>query len=193
VATAQVPFDPGKTKSKNWHEAAAKSAAQHGGPENPLADVKALRAARKAKKGAGAGGSGKGPGKAKGSSTALMAEMLICFAVLGAGTVLAPQGPQSGVPRLIAKGTGLALVFFILSLLSAGGQGPKKFASGVGGLVTLSYLVLSQDGTNIFKWMYSYFTPPPVFAGAVPQGEREMGAGYGAGSGETYVEVPVGG
>lgn len=90
---------------------------------------------------------------------ALVAEFLVCFIVLGGAAIVAPQGEGSGIPRLMSKGTGLALLFLFLSLLSAGGEKAAKAASGLGALVTAGYLFTSPDAANILKWMTQFYGP----------------------------------
>lgn len=87
----------------------------------------------------------------------LVAEFLICFIVLGGAAIVAPQGEQSGIPRLMSKGTGLALLFLCLSLLSAGGQKAAKAANGLGALITAGYLFTSPDAANILKWITGFY------------------------------------
>jgi hypothetical protein len=88
---------------------------------------------------------------------ALVAEFLVCFIVLGGAAIVAPQGDKSGIPRLMSKGTGLALLFLFLSLLSAGGEKAAKAATGLGALVTAGYLFTSPDAANILKWITSFY------------------------------------
>lgn len=88
---------------------------------------------------------------------ALVAEFLICFIVLGGAAIVAPQGEKSGIPRLMSKGTGLALLFLFLSLLSAGGEKAAKAANGIGALVTAGYLFTSPDAANILKWITQFY------------------------------------
>jgi hypothetical protein len=87
----------------------------------------------------------------------LLAEFVICILVLSAGTLVAPQGSSDGVPRLMTRGTGVCLLFLILSLASTGGPEATKVSAGIGGLVTVSYLVLSSDALNIAVWMTKFF------------------------------------
>lgn len=91
------------------------------------------------------------------SRRALVAEFLVCFIVLGGAAIVAPQGDKSGIPRLMSKGTGLALLFLFLSLLSAGGQKAAKAATGLGALITAGYLFTSPDAANILKWITSFY------------------------------------
>ena len=87
----------------------------------------------------------------------LVAEFLVCFIVLGAGTIVGPQGAGNGVPRLMSKGTALAGLFLILALTSAAGQKSARAAAGLGGLVTVAYLVTSKDATNIAVWLKRFY------------------------------------
>lgn len=142
---------------------AAKSAAhvaKHAAPQATLASKAASVAAKGAGKAKATGGEA---ARATGAhilakpQRLLLAEFLICIVVLSAGTLVAPQGSSDGVPRLMTRGTGLCLLFLILSLASAGGTESRKVAAGIGGLVTVGYLVLSSDATNIMNWMTGFF------------------------------------
>lgn len=143
---------------------AAGIVAAGGGPEDPITDVLALAALKKSRKPAPAkSGSGSGSG-----SRLLLTEFLVCILVLGAGTIVAPQGSADGVPRLMTRGTGLCILFLILSLASGGSDSAKRVSAGIGGLVTVSYLVLSSDATNIFTWMTKFFGGSGTGAQTVP-------------------------
>lgn len=87
----------------------------------------------------------------------LVVEFLVCFIILGAGTIVAPQGQGNGVPRLMSKGTALAGLFLILALTSAGGEKSARAAAGLGGLVTVAYIATSKDATNIAAWMKRFY------------------------------------
>lgn len=116
---------------------------------------------------------GKGKLTSSNKSRLLLVEFLICMVILGAGTILAPQGSKDGVPRLMTRGTGLSLLFFVLALASGGGARSKRAAEALGGLVTVSYLVLSSDAVNIFKWATSFFGGTAAEAG---HGVGDVGA-----------------
>jgi hypothetical protein len=142
-----------------------------GGPEDPIADVLAglsmrRSAASKAKiaKQPAIGGSRLAAG-----NKVLLAEFTACFVVLGIGTMVAPSGSKDGVPRLMSRGTGLCLLFFILALVSGAGPGARKAANGLGALVTVAYLVTSSDARNVFSWITAFYST--------------SGAGTAAGSG----------
>lgn len=98
----------------------------------------------------------------------ILAEYLICFVVLGAGTVVAPNGKGGGVPRLMVRGTALSAVFLILSLASGAGGKTAKAAAGLGGLITLAYVVTSQDGAALFTWMAGFFSTQGTGAATAP-------------------------
>lgn len=145
----------------------------------------------------------------------LVAEFLVCFIVLGAASIVAPQGEGSGIPRLMSKGTGLALLFLFLSLFSAGGEKAAKGAAGLGALITAGYLFTSPDAANILKWITSFYganggklqaagAPGPVATGtdAIAQGSQSViegiladqaalqGAGAGAAQAGTNAGLP---
>lgn len=141
---------------------AAAAEAAGGGPEDPLADVAAAGALLGGRKKKSGSGSGSGPGaKAQNlakKSPLLLAEFIICFVILGLGTLASPKGSaNAGIPRLMLKSSALAGVFLALSLTSAVGGKAAKTAGALGGLVTVTYLVASPDAIAVFKWSTSYF------------------------------------
>ena len=153
-APAKKPESRTASKAK-----AAGIVAAGGGPENPAADIAALALYKKSRKDAKAA---KGAGPDTASKRLLLVEFLVCFVILGAGTVVAPTGSQDGVPRLMVRGTGLCVLFLVLSLVASAGAKPAKAAAGLGALVTAGYLFTSTDATNLFKWMGGYFSKTGV-------------------------------
>lgn len=154
---------PGKAKTTLRQKAAvAGSIAQ---PE--LAPVLAGAAAKGPKPKAPAGGKPVSAG-----NRILLAEFLACFVVLGLGTIVAPQGSKDGVPRLMSRGSGLCLLFFVLALVAGAGSGARRVANGLGGLVTVAYLVTSSDAHNIFSWIGAFYSTAGVKAG---QGIGDLG------------------
>jgi hypothetical protein len=96
------------------------------------------------------------------SNRGLLAEYLICMAILGAGTMVpTPAGrPQEGVPHLMVKGSALSLLFFILSLTAATGDKARRVVTGLGAVVTVGYLVTSADAYNILHWITGFYSKP---------------------------------
>lgn len=142
--------------------------------------------AAKAKGGARGGKPGKLPSASgvlsKGNPRRLLvAEFLICFIVLGAAAIVAPQGEKSGVPRLMSKGTGLALLFLVLALASAGGAKATKAAVGLGALVTAGYLFTSPDAANILKWITQFYGANGGKLGAAADSGAATGTAAGTG------------
>lgn len=109
----------------------------------------------------------------------LMLEFLVCFTILGLGTVVAPSGSKDGVPRMMSRGTGLCLLFFILGLGASAGPGARRAANGLGGLVTVAYLVTSTDAHNVFAWISGYFSTGGVATTTAATGAAAAGAGIG--------------
>lgn len=124
----------------------------------------------------------------------LVAEFLVCFVILGAGTIVAPQGAGNGVPRLMSKGTALAGLFLILSLLSAAGEKSTRAAAGLGGMVTVAYLVTSKDATNIALWLKRFYGDQrgQLQAGPAPQ-TPVQGAASGAAAGGADIGIGAAG
>lgn len=150
-----------------------------GGPEDPVADAAAASqlgaaGAAKNKRQGGPGGRksslGKAPSKNKttfiGARTdarrLLLTEFIVCVAVLGFGTLVpTPAGRKDeGMSHLLVKGTALSLLFFVLSLVGSAGKKAGRAAGGVGGLVTVAYLLTSEDAYNILSWINSFFARP---------------------------------
>jgi hypothetical protein len=167
AASNTAPAAKGAVK-KTAAKKAAGTVFAGGGPENPFADALALRGlgrdrrkATRAAKGPNVGGS-----KLAAGNRVLLAEFTACFVVLGLGTVLAPSGTKDGVPRLMSRGSGLCLLFFILALVSGAGPGARKAANALGGLVTVAYLVTSSDAHNVFGWITQFYSTAGVQAGS---------------------------
>lgn len=93
-----------------------------------------------------------------GNKNLLLGEMIVCLVILAWGTIVAPEGSDDGVHRMMIKGSALLAVFFVLAITSMGGKGAQKTASALGLLITLSYALTSSDVRNIMKWSQSYFT-----------------------------------
>jgi hypothetical protein len=110
---------------------------------------------------AGAAGELRGKGRltAADPNRGLLAEFLLCFVILGLGTIVAPpsNAAHNGVPRLMVKSSALAALFLILALVSAGSPKAAKAAGGLGALVTVGYTVMGADALNIFQWAARYF------------------------------------
>lgn len=124
----------------------------------------------------------------------LMTEFILCFLILGFGTIVSPKGSSDGVPRLISRGSGLSLLFFILALVATAGGGAKRAANGLGGLVTVAYLVTSSDAKNILEWIKGFYSTGGVTPTSGGYVGMEAGAStLGHGGGEDVVDVgPLG-
>lgn len=185
-----------------------------GGPEDPVTDAIAIGqlagstgggAPGATTKAAGAGGdvakdaARKGAsagGKSRGRKTLgwawsdnrklLTAEFVVCVAVLGVGTLVSPEDSKHDVPRAMIKGSALAGLFFILALVSSGGQKPARVANAVGTLVTATYVLTSADVHNIMTWVSGFFSPKS--ADEVP---GASGSTEGAGESGAPTEVSV--
>lgn len=93
-----------------------------------------------------------------GNRKLLTGEFIACIILLGLGTLLAPEGSKDGMPRAMVKGSALSALFLILALVASGGTGPAKVATGIGTLVTASYVLTSSDVHNVVKWIGAYFS-----------------------------------
>lgn len=118
----------------------------------------------------------------------VLVEFLVCFVVLGLGTIVAPEGKKNaGAAHLAVKGSALALLFFILALMAGGGGKAAKAADALGGLVTAAYVFTSADSANLVKWISAFFdsgkttTTAPTGTEAHPGGGSGTAAGSGLG------------
>lgn len=89
----------------------------------------------------------------------LVAEFIVCVAVLGLGTLVAPEDSKHDVERAMIKGSALAGLFFLLALVSSGGQKPARVANAIGTLITATYVLTSADVHNIVSWVAGFFSP----------------------------------
>lgn len=161
VKKAVVSKAAGATPAGRAAKVATKAAGRHAAPPSGVKAKAAASFAAADKAGAKAAEYNPGIHGTK----LLMTEFLVCFGILGAGTLLAPAGSKDGVPRLMTRGTGLCILFLILSLIGSSGPKAAKTAGALGGLVTVSYVVLSTDAVNVFLWMKSFFGPPTLNPG----------------------------
>jgi len=181
AAPSAKPAAAKKTAAKSAAKKAAAAEVAGGGPEDPLADA-AAASALLPKPGATHKSSGPAPGKAFSKSNParwVLVEFLVCFVILGLGTIVAPAGQKNGgAAHLAVKGSALALLFFILGLMTGGGAKSQKAAGALGGLVTAAYVFTSQDSANLIKWVDGFFSSGSSAAAA--GGAAGAGAGAGA-------------
>lgn len=86
-------------------------------------------------------GGGGGKGKRRGpGNRALVAEFVICMAML-AMSPLVDSGGSVTTGKWMKKGSATAAVFIILGFVSSMGESAKKVAAGLGLLMTLSVLL----------------------------------------------------
>jgi hypothetical protein len=172
-----------KSASSGVKKAAAAEVAG-GGPEDPVADAVAAGSLLKGLKGGAKKATAKAPsaGTAFGKSNPrrwVLVEFLACFTVLGLGTIVAPSNrPNGGASHLAVKGSALALLFFILALMTGGGEKSKKAAEGLGALVTVAYLFTSQDAASLVTWISGYFDKSKATAAGASEA-ASIGAGIG--------------
>jgi hypothetical protein len=119
----------------------------------------------------------------------VLVEFLVCFTILGLGTIVAPEGEKNaGASHLAVRGSGLALLFFILALMSGSGPRAGRAAGSLGGLVTVAYVFTSQDAANLVAWIRDFFSQntegvaaEPLVSPASPGSASGVGSGIAAG------------
>ena len=83
----------------------------------------------------------------------LLAEFLICMVIVGLGVLGVEQ--DKAASHAIRRVSALCALFFILATAASWGDGPRRAANGLGGLVTLTFLVSERQG---FRAVGNYFT-----------------------------------
>lgn len=163
VKTAAAKQAAAKSAAKSGVKKAAAAEVAGGGPEDPVADVAAAGSLLGSLKSGAGKAKDKAPDAGKAFSASnprrwVMVEFLVCFVILGLGTIVAPAGKKNGgASHLAVKGSALALLFFILGLMSGGGPKAAKAAGALGGLVTAAYVFTSQDSANLVLWISDFF------------------------------------
>lgn len=82
----------------------------------------------------------------------LLAEFLICMVIVGLGVLGVEQTKASS--HAIRRVSALCALFFVLATVASWGDGPRRAANGIGGLVTLTFLVSERQG---FTAVGNYF------------------------------------
>lgn len=83
----------------------------------------------------------------------LVAEFIVCLVIVGLGAL--GVEPTKASTHLVRRTSALMALFFILASVAAWGDGPRKAANGIGGLVTLTFLMTERQG---FTALADYFT-----------------------------------
>lgn len=172
--------------------AAEKTAAAPAAKKSAAAPAKKSAAAPARKSAAGGSGGARLPRPKRaaawlmsGNVKLLTAEYIACVAVLGAGTLLAPQGSKDGATRGMVKFTALSALFFLLALVASAGKGAARGATALGALITAAYLFTSSDVHNVANWTAVFFSPsgdvtPQQPGGSGPTVEQQAQAAVGS-------------
>lgn len=157
-----------------------------GGPEDPAADIIALKevaGTRKSRKPATSsrGGTSTGKTSSTGRSTPrprvgrrtravawawsgdkklLTAEFILVIAILGLGTLTTPGNVKDELPKTMVKFAALMGLFFILAIMTGAGKGSAKVATALATLITVGYVFTSPEARQIVAWVGAYFKPP---------------------------------
>lgn len=107
----------------------------------------------------------------------LLGELVLCLVIVWAGVLVAPKGDHNGTTRGMVKTSGLAALFLILALVGASGPKAQKAAGLFGGLVTLAYVVTSDDAAQVVKWAARFWSKDGTADKAPPQGGASEGTG----------------
>lgn len=93
-----------------------------------------------------------------GNRRILTAEFVLCAAILILGAFTSKEKDSSAIAvRTMVKGSALALVFFLLAIMTAGKGSAAKFATAVGTLITTAYAVTSPDVHAVVSWLGDTF------------------------------------
>jgi hypothetical protein len=104
----------------------------------------------------------------------LLAEFLVCMVIVGLGVT--GVDPSEASSHAIRRVSALCALFFILATVSAWGDGPRRAANGLGGLVTLTFLVAERQG---------FTSLAAFFKAAQATGDKASGGVTGTGATET--------
>jgi hypothetical protein len=113
-------------------------------------------------------GQGKGKGKRRsralawawsGNKRILTAEFVLCAAILILGAFTSKEKDSAAIAtKTMVKGSALALIFFLLAILTAGKGGAAKTATAIGTLITTAYAVTSPDVHAVVVWLRDTFS-----------------------------------
>lgn len=84
----------------------------------------------------------------------LMQWFALVFFLVMATLVTQPGSSRSGdytTGRMFRKGTGLALLYIVLGVMSNGPKEMGQVAVGIGSLVTVAYLTLSKESSDLLQ------------------------------------------
>lgn len=153
----------GQTTVKKTVSAGAKAAGAEvsgGGPENPVADVTALKGL--------AGGTKKSkpvPRKSakvvswawSGNKKLLLAEFLLVVVIAGLGTLATPGSVKEEVPKLMVRASALFAIFFIAALFAGAGKRTGQAATALTSLITVAYVFASPESHQLVNFVGAYF------------------------------------
>jgi hypothetical protein len=134
----------------------------------------------------GSSGGGRGGGRStskrrravgwawSGSRKVLTAQFVLCVVILVLGTLTSKDEVKSTAARSMVKGSALALLFFLMALLSSAGGSSARAATAMGTLVTAAYALTSSDVHALVKWLGDYF------------GKKAPKVGASSGSGDDF-------
>lgn len=181
TSTAGVPSAKAATSSaskgavKKTAGAAAKAVGAEvagGGPENPVADVIALKEAAGALKSDAPKTSKKPPKASKkgvkvrgvswawsGSKNLLLAEFLIVVVITGLGTLTTTGSVKDEMPKLMVKATALSAIFFVAALLAGSGKKTAQVATAITTLITIAYVFTSPESRQLVNFVGAFFAP----------------------------------
>ena len=156
-----------------------------GGPEDPAADISALKglASSGKKNGKTEGGNdeaapaGKStpakktaPAKSRkaravswawsGDQRLLMAEFLLVLAIIGLGTLVTPGNVKDELHKMMVKLAATMALFFLLAVLSSSGKGAAKASTALATLITTAYVFTSPEAHQLVAWTGAFFAPP---------------------------------
>lgn len=191
-AAKKATSSAGKATVKKTVGTAAKAVgaeAAGGGPENPAADIAAVKAVASPKNqssgGSPAGGgsptakksSGPPAGKKNppssgsrttrtlswawsGSRNLLGAEYIIIVVILGLGALTTTGSVKDELPKLMVKFSAVSLVFMLASLVADTGKSTARAVGAVTTLITVAYVLTSPESHQAVSFIGAYFAPP---------------------------------
>lgn len=181
-AAKKATSSAGKSTVKKTVGTAAKAAGAEvagGGPENPAADIQAVKAIASSKNQGSGGKKTSGPPAGKksspssgsrtkrtlawawsGSRNLLGAEYLIIVVILGLGALTTTGNVKDELPKLMVKFSAVSLVFMLASLVADTGKSTAKAVGAVTTLITVAYVLTSPESHQAVSFIGAYFAPP---------------------------------
>lgn len=172
AAAKKATSSAGQTAVKKTVGSAAKAVGADvagGGPENPVADIVAIKQATKGSSPAPKVRAAKKPARSKksravawawsGSRKLLVAEFILVIFIVGVGTLTTTGSVKDELPKAMIKASALAAIFFIAAIIAGSGNKSAKVVTALTTLITAAYVFTSPEAHSAVSFIGAYFAP----------------------------------